>query len=219
MSLRPSNVSLSLLIALWAGGAASATASPLFPPGSVELTLSPGPVSPLKVDLDAIAQQACGILENPAGTLSKCRIWPDLLWNSDLKSGGTGASAGALKFVSTETIVTSCGTWDAKLTLAPSLSAKDPKHGLLEITARLDLTHQATGRTVDYPLTLGLGLTGPWSLASPGERQGTSPRQSHRPAFAEKGDEEDCIPAWVFETYPEFALGLLQQGCEACPDE
>ena len=145
MSLRSSMSLSSLLIALWAGGTISATASPLFPPGIVELTLSPGPVSPLKVDLDAIAQQACDFLESPAGTLSKCHINPDLLWEPDLKSGDTGASTGALKFVSTETIVTSCGTWDAKLTLAPFLSLKDPKHGILEIRARLDLPIRPRG--------------------------------------------------------------------------
>lgn len=208
MRPRPSNVPLFLLATLWAGGAASVTASPLLPPGIVELTPSP----------EAIARQACDVLENPGGTLSKCHIRPDLLWNSDLKSGGAGAPADALRFVSTEAIVTPCGTWDARLTLAPSLSLEDPRHGILEIRARLDLTHQATGRTVDYPLVLELGLAGPWVPAAPGERRGTPPRRSE-PALGSKGDEEDCIPAWVFEADPELAIELQLEGCEACPDK
>jgi hypothetical protein len=126
-------------------------------------------------------------------------------------------------------VETSCGIWDATLTLDPDLpqpesplafeeDAEDPGHGVfagvLEMSTVLHLTNRDTGQAVDFPLRLGLGMAGPWASAPPD----VSPDPLLLFAGIHDGipfPDDTCIPVWVMES-PEEVANLVAQGCRIC---
>jgi hypothetical protein len=126
-----------------------------------------------------------------------------------------GASVSFVHFTSAP-VATSCGLWDAALTLAPIRLQPVP-----EMTVNLRLTNRETGRIADFVLRPGAGLAGPWALSSNGK--------SPAPTFlADEEDEDDdgeddvivfegCIPAWVLKD-PKYKIDP-DQDCAICPED
>jgi len=223
MCARSSCLFLSLLASLWAIGVAPATADPVFHTHKVGLALPSSPVSAIPIDATALAEQICD--ENPSkwggGPLVMCQATV-----KHLKEMATGpdASASALRLVSAKPVVTSCGLWDATLTLDPirlrPVSQKGSRRGvsalILEMKTNLHLANRKTGQTADFALLPGSGPAGRWVLAPTGERPNL--------ILADESDDDDdvisfegCIPAWVYKD-PSFTV-IPKDGCEACPDD
>jgi hypothetical protein len=136
------------------------------------------------------------------------------------------ATINSLEILST--VDTTCGIWDVSLTPDPNLPPResalvfeeDPEDpgrgvfsGVVEADTILHLANRETGETADYPLSLGLGLAGPW-IAAPPESSGPPL------LFAERRDGEilrssTCLPAWAVRT-PKDLETFIAQGCPIC---
>lgn len=224
MSVRPSCLCLSLL-AILGGSVAPASAENVVHSGTVGLTLSPGSISGIPLDVTALAGQVCDE-EQGRRPMAQCHV---IVKNGHTRIDAAEglASAGDLRFTGAEPLSTPCGLWDTSLTLDPALPQPasplaleerpdDPGSGLfavvLEMNTNLRLVHRETGRTADFPLRLGLGLAGPWVV----EPTSTGSRLH---LLADRRGEmvitfESCIPVWVFDD-PNYVV-IPKEGCEIC---
>lgn len=227
MSIRPSRLCLSLLAFLWAGGVASA--EEVFLSGETSLSVSPTSVSGIPIDVGALAGEICGEPQ-ASRALVQCHVIVKNVAAPIIIDDEEDATVEGLRLAGAEPLETPCGLWDTTLTLDPDLPRPaspiaftekpgDPGHGLfaavLEVNTRLHLVHRKTGRTADFPLRLGLGLAGPWTVAPP-----VAPSTAGRLLLlADRKDDEvvvfeQCIPAWVLED-PHF-LVVPDEGCKIC---
>ncbi len=220
MHLRPS--CLFLLVSL-VSGAASAAVHPPVLSAEVDLVSSPRTISTLPLDVEALARRLCegGGPSKPVlrsdprdGVKSKCQITPTLVLSFEVANRGAGLSLSAHRFLSAVTVETSCGFWDATLTLDPTRpqpvtpmvfeAADDPGRGafagVLTMDTQLHLANRDSGQTADFALRLGLGLR---TLRSADDT----------------GGDDDCIPLSVVESEDLDVKELLAEGCTICPDD
>jgi hypothetical protein len=127
-----------------------------------------------------------------------------------------------------EPVETPCGVWEISLGLdttdlqpmspmALKPGPDDPAHGvfstLLEMKVRLHLANQTTGQEIDEPLVLGLGLSGPWSLASSAKSKGKNLSESNLRLL--HSAYEKCFPVWLLQV-PENLAQFLSGNCRFC---
>ena len=194
MGARRSTLCLALLAALSATKANALPVGGSITAGEIQLVLSEHATSALPIDIQAMAEANCrttGEAQSP-GNLALCRLKvstqgtshevglrnpaaePMMLRPELLKLQATGIHLRG------EPVETSCGVWEISLDLDTTESqpispmalkpgSENPGQGvfstLLEMKVRLRLTNETTGQEIDEPLVLGLGLSGPWSLA------------------------------------------------------
>jgi hypothetical protein len=204
---------LTLLVALSAAEASAASPDASPTAGEAQLALSPDKISALPLDVNALAENRCGTPYEQVG-LAKCRLTVGssgpvvTVRRPDEPSGLTVWQPTAFEMKGAP-VVTSCGVWEVSLSLdttAPQPlsplvlepAAGDSTHGflasVLAVRAHLHLVNLRTGQTFDDPLRLGLGLVGPWSLASPDGT--TDPATSSLRVFP----DGQCGPVWLLES-------------------
>lgn len=244
MVARPFCLCLCLLTFLGAGAGAPAGADPLPFSGEVRLALSPTAASYLPIDIGTLAERSCDLplLYQPPDGMAKCYL---VVRNPPGCGGATAGKlvgngwpalvASTLEIESSEGVETSCGIWDFTLALAPGLpqpespmvfeeAPEDPGRGVfagvMEMSTILRLVNRDTGRSVEFPLRLGLGLAGPWVLVPPDDSHGDAPAPGELLLFAERREgklvqSEDCIPFWIVGS-PEDLADLVARGCRIC---
>lgn len=231
MGFRSCCLGLAVLSALEACGASPAKAAPITVTGTAGFTLAPDRVSSIPLDLKEIP--LCNF-DRPGGYLVTCIavVKPE---DSDFQATFTdaGAVADALQLASAEPLSTPCGLWQVEVTLDPTRtqplspmvfdeSSPDPGSGLfagvLKMETNLHFTNLETGQTVDFPLPLGLGLAGPWTLAPAGTCEAGEPARLlplAQPGPAEVLVFEDCFPVWILGR-STFTIAE-DSNCQICP--
>jgi hypothetical protein len=187
MSPRHSCLRILLIASLWTVWATLAAADSLFRPGVVELALSTTSVSAIPIDYEAMALQGC-TGEEPQ-VIAKCLILSTVRGDMGMSTGDKGAFATATQFLTTDVVVTPCGTWDVTLALDPDFSQpdspmtfeqapEDPGHGVfsgvLKMNTALHLANRDTGQTEDFAIPIAFDLAGPWAVDSTDESSDTS---------------------------------------------
>jgi hypothetical protein len=212
---------LTLLIVLSAGAAASGGPTS----GKIPLTLLP--VSSLPLDVKGLAESLCGPSVLGPG-LAKCPLKVGGSITTTLggyeETGIPSIKATDLSIEGTP-VTSSCGTWSVSLSLDPAgpqlesvvvlaVAGGDPTHGLLAsvlaVRVRLRLVNLRTGQVFDEVMRIGLGLAGPWSLAS--SAGATDPAMSNLLPFP----EGNCGPVWLLEASNRVKQFWSGDDCEVC---
>jgi len=221
MSFQSPRVCLSVLVSLWALGVAPATAGNLVP---ISSRLGSG----IAIDPRTLSPQLCGTPWLSPKPLVKCHLIVPNEVGTMLVDPSEGKVID-LHFTGAEPLPSTCGRWDILLTLDPTLPQPvspfifeerpdNPERGLfaavLKMNTNLHLENRETGQTVDIPLLLGLGLAGPWTLASP---TGSATEKQLLLLADREADRlipyEDCVPAKVLND-PRFDVEL--NDCRIC---
>lgn len=241
MDARISTLCLALLAALSATKATALPVGSSITAGDIQLALSEHETSALPIDVQAVAEANCRPNEeapHSPGNLAECRLKVSTHGTSQVVNLRNQATETILArpellalqatgiHLGGEPVETSCGVWEVSLDLDTDESqpispmalkpgSEDPGQGvfstLLEMKVRLHLTNQTTGQEIDEPLVLGLGLSGPWSLASSDksnrkELSGSNLRLRH---------SGKCFPVWLLQIPENLAL-FLSGHCSFC---
>jgi hypothetical protein len=224
---------IALLVPLFAAAASASSSIAGVTPGDVQLDLSPDFAVALPIDAQGLTEDRCRN-RSYGGNVPKCLMSVEqggsvhilvspgekvLQWQPRLTAFPSGP------------VESSCGTWDVSLGLdgteaqpvSPLLLTADPEDlgrgafdGSLEMKAILHIANRTTGETVDYPLSLGFELSGPWALTDPDPSDapgGGSPGISNLDLLSD--GENVCIAPWVVTNDPELAKQIATN-CRMC---
>jgi hypothetical protein len=243
MGARISTLCLAILAALSATKANALPVGSSITAGEIQLALSEHATSALPIDIQAMAEANCRPTEETPqapGNLAQCRLKVSTqgtsqvvqLWNPAMEPMVLSPELLALQATGIDLggdpVETSCGIWEISLNLDTTESqpispmalkpgSDEPGQGvfstLLEMKVRLHLTNQTTGREIDEPLVLGLGLSGPWSLA-PSDKSNRKDLSTSNLRLLH-GVHEKCFPVWLLQI-PENLAQFLSGNCSFC---